>query len=316
MAKRQPPRIRYAPCQKHTDTDIRDDANEMEKMNQQDLSFTLWDVEHGLCIWIQTPNGQDHWIDCKKTDSFSPSEHVKKNHGVTKLDYLIVSHPDTDHINDLPNLVKALGKPKALYRNKSLPDEEKFKSGSLECQMMYKELDTTYTSSVKPENDPHNPAINGGVDIMVGCNAYSTEISGNNTSVVALYHYAGWLFICPGDIEDGGWKKLWQARKTNFETLIAKSKWRILVAPHHGRTSGYSQDLMDNLKPHLVIVSDVAGQSETDRRFRENPPGLNIKIAPESENHLRKYLSTKSGGRIRFEIGNSGSYKIHQYEYW
>lgn len=285
-------------------------------MSQRDFSFTLWDVDHGLCIWIQTPNGQNHWIDCKKSDGFSPSEHVKMNHEVMGLDYLIVSHPDTDHINDLPNLIKALGRPRFMYRNKTLPDSEKFKSCSLECQTVYKDLDTSYNGEVRPDENPHNPDVNGGADIQVGCNAYSQEIRGNNTSVVAFYHYAGWLFICPGDIEDRGWKQLWQARKTDFEVLIAKSKWRVLIASHHGRISGYSQDMMDNVKPHIVIVSDVRGQSETDRRFKENPAGLNIKVAPESEPRLWKYLSTKGAGRIRFDIASTGTYKIHQYEYW
>jgi len=285
-------------------------------MNQQDFSFTLWDVGHGLCVWIQTPSGQNHWIDCKQTPDFSPSEHVKKSYGVTKLDYLIISHPDTDHINDLPNLVKCFGKPRALHRNTTLSDSEKFKSGSLECQTVFKNLDTTYNCEVKPEENPHNPEVNGGIIIKVGYNAYSQEMTGNYTSVVALYHYADWLFACPGDIEDSGWKKLWQARKTDFESLISKSKYRVLVAPHHGRTSGFSQEMMDNIKPHLVTVSDVTGQSETDRRFRESPPGLKITVAPESESRVWKYLSTKGAGRVRFEIASNGSCKVHQYEYW
>ncbi len=285
-------------------------------MSQQDFAFTLWDVGHGMCVWIQTPNGHNHWIDCKKAEEFSPSEHVKNRYGVTKLDYLIISHPDIDHISDLPNLVKAFGKPKVLRRNKTLPDEEKFKSETLECQTVFKELDTSYTESVTWENNPRNPAVNGGIEVAVSHNDYSQEVTGNNTSVVALYHYGGWLFACPGDIEDVGWTKLWTAKLAELEALIAKSKWRALVAPHHGRSSGFSQAMMDNIKPDLVIISDVAGQSETDRRFRENPSGLSITVAPETEKRLWKYISTKGAGRVRFEIAITGTYKIHQYEYW
>src|SRR5229473_3342538 len=142
-------------------------------MSQQDFQFTLWDVGHGLAVWCLNPNGQNHWIDCKKTDEFSPTDHAKEKYGVTQLDYLIISHPDTDHISDLPNLVKAFGKPKALQRNTTLPDEEKFKSGTLECQTVFKGLDTTYTESVKWENSPRNPEVNGGVEVKVGCNDYS-----------------------------------------------------------------------------------------------------------------------------------------------
>ncbi len=286
-------------------------------MSEQDFTFTLWDVGHGLCVWIQTPSGQNHWIDCNKRDEFSPSEHVKKEHGVTKLDYLIISHPDRDHISDLPNLVKAFGKPVALLRNRSLPEAEKFKSETLECQTVFKDLDTSYTENVKWGNSPCNPTVNGGVEVKVAYNDYSEEVTGNNTSVIALYHYANWLFACPGDIEDAGWMRLWSAKQAEFEPLISKSKWRVLVAPHHGRHSGYSQAMMDNINPQLVIISDVAGESETDRRFRENPPGLNLTVAPEAEKRLWKHLSTKGAGRVRFEITSAGGYrKIHQYEYW
>jgi len=140
-------------------------------------------------------------------------------------------------------------------------------------------------------------------------------VSSNDSSVVALYRYAGWLFVFPGDIEDGGWKTLWQAKRTELVHLISGSNWRVLIAPHHGRTSGYSQAMMDSIHPNFTIVSDVAGQSETDGRFRENPRGLGIVVRPDSEERDVKYLSTKAGGRIRFEITSTGSYTLHQYEY-
>ena len=79
-----------------------------------DFSFTLWDVEHGLSIWIQTPSGQNHCIDAghnSETD-FSPFERMKNFYKVNNIDYLIISHPDKDHIEGLPNFIKYLDKPK------------------------------------------------------------------------------------------------------------------------------------------------------------------------------------------------------------
>jgi len=73
--------------------------------------------------------------------------------------------------------------------------------------------------------------------------------------------------------------------------------------------------MMDAIKPHLTIVSDVAGESETDRRCRENPVGLELAVAPDSEKKLYRFLSTKKGGRLRFDISPGGTYKLHQYEY-
>lgn len=100
-------------------------------MDQQPLKFIIWDVGHGLCIWIQTPKGHHHWIDCGAAteNDFSPAEHVNSKHGVKAIDYLIISHPDADHLRDLPNLVNKIGSPRTLHRNTTLPPDEKYKSG-------------------------------------------------------------------------------------------------------------------------------------------------------------------------------------------
>ena len=60
-----------------------------------DFMFTLWDVEHGLSIWIQTPSGQNHCIDVGKNNDtdFSPYVHMRILHNVKMLDYLIRGCP-------------------------------------------------------------------------------------------------------------------------------------------------------------------------------------------------------------------------------
>ena len=32
-------------------------------MTERKLMFTLWDVGHGVALWIKTPNDSNHWID-------------------------------------------------------------------------------------------------------------------------------------------------------------------------------------------------------------------------------------------------------------
>lgn len=273
------------------------------------LGFTLWDVGHGLSTWIRTPNGKDHWIDCRSTDEFSPTAHVRKKYGLGRPDILVISHPDTDHISDLPSLVSGLGEPRTLLLNKTLPETEKFQSGQLECQKAFKALDLKYTEKVKPEESALNSAYNGGVEAIATYNNYVAGGSVNDTSVVVMYLYAGWLFVCPGDIEDAGWKTLWAENSARFLALINKAKWRVLVAPHHGRPSGFSQGMMDSIKPHVVLISDEHGQSETDNRFRTLPLGLKL------NGEVSRFFSMKSGGRIQFWISPEGTYTFNQYQY-
>lgn len=277
-----------------------------EIMSRGNLKITLWDVGHGLAIWVKTPNGHNHLIDAGTNDEFCPARHLSERYGETGLDYLIISHPDMDHIQGLPGVIEHLGEPRVLLRNKSLPDAEKFSGASKEYQKTFKSLDTKYTSSIEWSESPRNPNYNGGVTIKNGYCAYEPGMSKNNSSVVMFYAYAGWLFVFPGDIEDSGWQKLWAQKSQEFEPLIKSAKHKVLVSPHHGRSSAYSEEMMKAIQPHLILISDKYGKEPTDQRYYTRASGLVIN----SEN--RKYFSTKSGGRIKFTITSEGKYTFNQ----
>ena len=126
-------------------------------------------------------------------------------------------------------------------------------------------------------------------------------ISGkNNTSIVVMLLYEGVLFVCPGDIEPNGWKELWRINGNSYSNLIARANWRILVAPHHGRKSGYSEEMVEIIRPHVVLISDVWGQSETHPYYRRSPIGITF---PDGD--TVKYYSTKRSGRVRIQVSES-----------
>jgi competence protein ComEC len=279
-----------------------------EDFKMSSFRFKLWDVEHGLSMWIQTPNGQNHWIDLGKTESFSPSEHVKAMYGVNSIDHLIISHPDKDHLEDLPNFIVNFGDPIALSRNRKLPEKEKYGSLEYDYQEIYKRLDTSFTKDVTEENDPRRPEVNGGLEYCIRYNRYSGDNKPNNTSVVIAILYNGLLLFCPGDIEPDGWDILHNNSGADFEELINRASIRVLVAPHHGRKSGYSEHMMDFVNPNLVIISDVWGDSETHPQFREKPLGIS------QNGQTLKYFSTKRNGRVEITESSSGGFEFHQFE--
>ena len=153
------------------------------------FSFTLWDVGHGLAIWIKTPAGHNHWIDAGQNSDtdFSPAERVAKYWKESKLDYLIISHPDADHIGGLPDVIKYLKKPRVLSRNKSLPKIEKYGKEEKEYQRVFADLDRRYNIRIPYMSSPLNPNYNGGVTVKTGYLEYSEATKTNDTSVVALY---------------------------------------------------------------------------------------------------------------------------------
>jgi hypothetical protein len=58
--------------------------------------------------------------------------------------------------------------------------------------------------------------------------------------------------------------------------------------------------MFDVLEPHMTIISDDYGREPTDRRFRENPIGINF------NGETKKYISTKSNTRALIIVGPNG----------
>ena len=72
------------------------------------LRFVFWDVQHGSAAYIRTPNDTHVVLDLgigsvKGSDAaFSPLRHLKRS-GVERLDYVIITHPHRDHLDDIGN---------------------------------------------------------------------------------------------------------------------------------------------------------------------------------------------------------------------
>lgn len=71
------------------------------------LETKFWDVQHGCACYLKTPNNR-HIVYDLGTGSygaglkeFSPLRHLKDKLGVGRLDYVVISHPNLDHIDDI-----------------------------------------------------------------------------------------------------------------------------------------------------------------------------------------------------------------------
>ena len=277
-------------------------------MANDELAFTLWDVGHGVSIWINTPNNSNHWIDLGRTPNFSPSQHVGRTYGVSDIDCLFISHPDKDHLEDLPQFRATFGDPRVLHRNKSLPAADMFGQRAFQYQTDYADLHHRFDTPVPHNESPTNPDCNGGVRYAVHSLDHGTRVNGstllgssviqgNDTSIVVMLLYQGVLFVCPGDIEPLGWSELWRRHAASYRTLINDAHWRFLVAPHHGRKSGYCKDMMDAIRPHATFISDVWGDSETHPAFQRDPLGVQF-----PSGHTVRYYTTKRAGRVQVVV--------------
>lgn len=301
--------------------------------------ITIWDVGHGLSTWIQTPNGHNHWVDTGflSDPRFSPSEHVYQYYGVRQIDYLTISHADKDHFDDLDNFIRCFGAPRVFHRNKSVPFDEKYGTLSAGYQKALHSLDQSHIHPVSASMQPRDPAWNGGVTIKQFHLDWSEAGNINDSSIVTFYAFQRWLFILPGDIGPGAWDKLWTKHCATIAQLTQDFPNRILVAPHHGRASGYSESMINALQPHLIVVSDEYGKEPTDSRFRTkglgleyNASSLGLRRIPEIERLFEPmktgflglldprrdlcYLTMKKTGRLQFAVSFTGECKLHIFQ--
>jgi competence protein ComEC len=246
------------------------------------LELRIWNVEHGSAAFLQTPNGRTVAFDAGCSDEFSPAEHLKRNyeafqHPSRRLDQLVVSHPDQDHINDLPRVCELL-QPRLFCRNRTIPAELIYPDGDPEkatlAKRWYRWLDTTYVTPVGPA-DAFVPMNWGGVEIETFHNTppQLSQPSTNDLCLLTCVRYGGLSIIFPGDLEPIGWSIL--LRRADVRAALAAGDTRVLLAPHHGRASGIKVDdrvytgFLDAIEPHLVIMSEMHGCEYTCREAYE-----------------------------------------------
>lgn len=271
----------------------------------KNLEIVFWDVQHGSSTYIKTPNGKNIVVDLGSGSysgsdlKFSPLLHLKNEYKIERLDQVIITHPHKDHIDDILNFYKLY--PKVLYRPhvdkneiyKNIKDEDK------QIFDTYFNIDEEYICPIEPANDPNLPENNGGVEIKTFLPP-SDYKNINNGSIVTLVSYAGLKVLIPGDNEPPSWNEL--LKRDDFKKAITGVN--VLLAPHHGRDSGYCAEIFNYFKPWLTIISDgrFCDTSATDR-YNKVTSGWIIHHRNNRPNEERKCLTTRNDGVVVVKIG-------------
>jgi len=265
------------------------------------LNLVFWDVDHGHSTYVKTP--YKHFMfdlgmgSYSSGREFSPLKHLKYSYGVSQLDCVVVTHPHSDHLYDIQNF--DLLNPVVFSRPNHLTAQE-VKDGNSSSDALYVnkylELNNRYSGAVY--NDPCDSANNGGVDFKFFMPKTCARSNLNNHSLVTIITYGAVKILLPGDNEPPSWNEL----LLNPEFVKALKGVNILLAPHHGRESGYSPELFNHITPLITIVSDGA---ETDTsavsRYSAKSTGWNV-TKKDSTIENRKCLTTRSDGVISVEV--------------
>jgi competence protein ComEC len=276
------------------------------------LTVKFYDVEHGSCTHIITPNGKHFLVDIGTKSGKSICQHIKNTclpyQG--RLDYLIITHPHIDHIADLENLYTYNITPRVLWRDKDafpLKIVSSDSAAQISLKRKANAMSDCYTKTIAEHESPSNTAYNGGVEL----NLFSAIVTGNekddlnNFSCVVVLQYGGFKIVLTGDNPSTKLNEM--LGRSDFRSTVSNAT--VLLAPHHGRDGDFCAEFVNAVNPRLTVFSDKAIQYETQAHAAQKY--YNATRGTTWSGNPRRVLTTRSDGTITFTFESSGEWSIN-----
>lgn len=266
-------------------------ALKYQRIHRDELVLTCLDVGHGQAILIQLPPKTNVLFDAGslyRSDIGTRIVAPFLDHaGIGKIDAVITSHNDTDHINGIPEIA-AHCQVGTVYANHAFFDKtdtwgtaqflaDCLSGQGLQIKRLQRDLDLHSSATVKllwPDE-----TIDG-----------SKTLSDNDQSLVSLMEFAGVRILLCSDIEAFAQQELLR--------LHPDLEADIVVIPHHGSTRTSASDFLPRLNASVLISS--CDQSQYERIMKDSPPAACSLGRP-------RYLYTTVHGAVRVRVRADGT---------
>lgn len=203
------------------------------------------DVGQGDATLIQTPEGKNILIDGGELAEGNKLVTYIKAQGIKKLDYVVATHPDADHIGGLIAVLN------------SISIGEFVNSGKLHTTDTYEQMmKLILDKNIKYSEPETSDVIIAGEHLETYLKviyANSNAVDNNDSSTVIKGGYCGTDVLFMGDAS------------SDVEALLLKSSVdlsaEILKAGHHGSNTSSSLTFLQKVKPETVTLSYGADNS-------------------------------------------------------
>lgn len=265
---------------------------------------TVIDVGQGDSILIRLPmNKGTYLIDTGGTMHFPTEEWEErldpfevgkdvlvpflKSKGITKIDKLILTHRDMDHV----------GGAKAVLGNvkvKEVVMPKVDKTSELELEIMSIGQEKGIPIHFVQNGDKWRSGV---YTFMVLSPSTANELEKNDQSIVIYTKLGGRKWLFAGDLEETGERKL----LTNYPRLEAD----VLKVGHHGSKTSSTDMFLDQLRPRIAIIS--AGK---DNRFG-HPHGV---VLERLESRKVNIFRTDQDGAVTYKFKQEkGTFYTHHH---
>ena len=201
------------------------------------LSIQMIDVGQGDSILVQTPTNKNILIDGGDEDSENIIISYLRQKRIKTIDIIIATHPDSDHIGSLDNVIKKFNV-NSIYMPEQSTDSEAYQNLINSCTDKNLSIQHLY------KNDVLN--IDNNINIYVLSPSYIQEESNLNSIVFKLtFNDNSFLFM--GDAEEENEKEILHSFKLNNINFIKIG--------HHGSNSSSSLEFIKKISPDIAAIS-------------------------------------------------------------
>lgn len=200
--------------------------------NQNNLHVYYIDVGQADSVLIVNQN-QSALIDAGNNEDGENVVNFIKSKGITKLDYVIGTHPHEDHIGGLDNVINNIDIDKIYLPN--IQTNTKTYEDVLQAIQRKNQKINSFNKGDK--------FTIGNANLEVMTDSILDKNNLNLSSNIIRMEFNGTSFLFTGDAEEEN------------EKTIKWPQTDILKVGHHGSTTSTSQNFLNQLKPKYAIIS-------------------------------------------------------------
>ena len=226
----------------------------MYRLNHEEaLKITYLDVAQGNAALIEMPGGKRMLVDGGgfARDTFDVGRFVVApflwSKKIRQVDYIVLSHPQADHMNGLRFIAKAFS-PREFWHSGAQSTSGSFVE--LMAVLKEKAIKESRLTQLKKHvqiGEVGFDVLHPNPEVPLPCGSDDEEDL-NNFSLVVKATFEDHSFLFPGDIEE-------PAERTLAARFCKSLYSDVLLVPHHGSKTSSTAAFLDCVRPRLCIIS-------------------------------------------------------------
>lgn len=198
------------------------------------MTVSFVDVGQGDCIFVALPNGENMLVDCGEYSERDTVEGFLLDNGVSRIDYLVATHPHADHMGGMAHIIKNFdigeffmpdkeADSKAFITMLEALDEKKVKSTLVRDGDIIFEDDSFRCDVLSPVLDEYDETNDVSVILKLSCGEKS--------------------FLLTGDAEEYA-----------IRQMDADLNADVLKVGHHGSVTSTTEEFLDDVSPSYAVI--------------------------------------------------------------